>query len=277
MIKFKGNLISKLVSWILLAFFMSWTIVPIYIIVSNSFRQTLDMRKMPPDLIFKPTFEHYANAFTRGDFLLYFRNSFVIAAATTLISILCGTMTAYALIIIKSKWGERISNMMLLGKLVPSITILIPLYVMLNRMNIIGTYIGPVLAHTAFNLPFVAWLMLGFMRELPKHLLEAAKLDGCTRMKTFWKVFCPLLSPALCSAILLVMQNSWNELLFSLQLTNLDTYTLTVGISRFVGSISVHWGQSSAAATVTMVPIILVGFFMQKYLVRGLTAGSVKG
>ena len=96
-------------------------------------------------------------------------------------------------------------------------------------------------------------------------------------MQVFWKIVFPLLSPAIGSALLLVMQYSWNELLFSMQYTNLHTYTLTVGVSRFVVAISVDWGQSSAAATIVMVPIIIAGFFLQKYLVSGLTAGAVKG
>ena len=123
----------------------------------------------------------------------------------------------------------------------------------------------------------MAWLVLGFIRDIPGDLFEAGKLDGCTRMQVFWKIVFPLLSPAIGSALLLVMQYSWNELLFSMQYTNLHTYTLTVGVSRFVGAISVDWGQSSAAATIVMVPIIIAGFFLQKYLVSGLTAGEVKG
>ena len=112
---------------------------------------------------------------------------------------------------------------------------------------------------------------------MPQDLFEAAKLDGCTRMKIFWRVVFPLLSPAIGSAVLLSLQYSWNELMFAMQFTSMKSYTLTVGVSRFVGAISVDWGQSSAAATVVMLPIILVGFFLQKYLVSGLTAGAVKG
>jgi multiple sugar transport system permease protein len=118
--------------------------------------------------------------------------------------------------------------------------------------------------------------MLSFAKAIPKELIESAAIDGARRMQTFWKIIFPLLLPAIASAIILSMQYSWNELLFSLQLTSMDSYTLPVGIAKFVGAMSVDWGKSSAAASITMVPIILVGFIMQRYLVAGLTAGAVK-
>lgn len=252
-------------------------IFPIFMMVSNSIKPTLLIRKTPPQFLFVPTLQHYIKILKQGNFLSYFLNSLIVASSSTVISIVLGSFAAYGLAIMKSGWGNRISTFLLCSKLVPTITIMIPLYIILDKVQLLGTYAGPVLAHVSVNAPFVAWLVLGFIRDLPKDLFEAGKLDGCTRMQVFWKVVFPLLSPAIGSALLLVMQYSWNELLFSMQFTNLHTYTLTVGVSRFVGAISVDWGQSSAAATIVMVPIIIVGFFLQRYLVSGLTAGAVKG
>jgi multiple sugar transport system permease protein len=161
--------------------------------------------------------------------------------------------------------------------MVPTITILIPLYIMLNRVRLTGTYLGPILAHSAMGLPFVTWLITNFIRDLPVSVLESARVEGSTRMRTFFSVVFPMLTPAVASAVILIMQFSWNELMFSLQLTNLRTYPLTVGIARYVGAVSVDWGKSSGAATITMLPIILIGFLMQKYLVSGMTSGAVKG
>jgi multiple sugar transport system permease protein len=166
---------------------------------------------------------------------------------------------------------------MLLGKLVPAITILIPLYVMLNRIRLTGTYFGPILAHAATTLPFTTWLIASFIRNIPEELFEMSIVLGYTRLQTLFLVVYPLITPALVSAAMLVMQFSWNELLYSLQLTNMHTYTLTVGIARYAGAVSVEWGKCSAAATITLIPIVVAGFFMQKYLVTGLTAGAVKG
>jgi multiple sugar transport system permease protein len=154
---------------------------------------------------------------------------------------------------------------------------LLPLFALLNFTGLLGTYVGPVLAHTAVNLPFVVWLVMGFIGDLPKDLEAAAKVDGCTPMQTFWFVIAPVIAPGLAAATILSLQFSWNELIFSLQLTNIDTYTLPVGISKFVGSISVDWGKSSAAASLTMVPMIVFGFFIQKYLAGATIGGAVKG
>jgi multiple sugar transport system permease protein len=154
---------------------------------------------------------------------------------------------------------------------------LLPLFAILNMLGLLGTFVGPILAHTAINLPFVIWLIMGFIRDLPEDLEAAALVDGCTPMQAFWKIVVPLILPGLAASMILSAQFSWNELLFALQLTNLDTYTLPVGISKFVGSISVDWGKSSAAATLTMVPMIIVGFFIQKYIAKGTTGGAVKG
>ena len=269
--------LSRIVILFFLALFILWTVVPIYIVISNSFRKTIEIKQMPPKLIFTPTLGHYEKILSLDRFGVYFMNSSIIAVSVTCLTIVFGSMAAYGLKLFRSNIGKRISNVLLLGKMVPSITILIPLFIMMNRARLTGTYVAPVLALGCLSLPFVTWLMTGFIADIPNELIESASLEGCTRMRIFRIIIVPLLKPAIASAIILVMQASWNELLFSLQLTNLNTYPLTVGVARYVGAVSVDWGKCSAAATITMVPIIIIGFFMQKYLVSGMTAGAVKG
>ncbi|MDY0289850.1 MAG: carbohydrate ABC transporter permease [Sphaerochaeta sp.] len=260
-----------------LALLLIWTAVPIYIVISNSFRKTLEMKLMPPKMLFQPIFSHYQKLLSLDRFGIYFRNSAIISISTTAFTIILGSMAAYGLKICTSSIGRRISNVLLLGKMVPSITILIPLFMMMNRVHLTGTYLAPILTLSCLSLPFVTWLMTGFIADIPNELIEAASIEGCSRVSIFAKIIFPLLRPAVASAVILVMQSSWNELMFSLQLTNLKTYPLTVGIARYVGAVSVDWGKCSAAATITMAPIIIIGFFMQKYLVSGMTAGAVKG
>jgi multiple sugar transport system permease protein len=267
----------RLAMYLLLICFVIWTLVPVYIIISNSFRPTIAIKQMPPKILFKPIFTHYERILTLDRFTVYFRNSIIISVSTTFITILFGSMAAYGLKIFRSKIGKNISNVLLLGKMVPSITILIPLFMMMNRVHLTGTYLAPVLTLSCLSLPFVTWLMTGFIADIPTELIESASIVGCSRLKIFGLIIVPLLKPAIASALILVMQSSWNELIFSLQLTNLNTYPLTVGIARYVGAVSVDWGKCSAAATITMVPIIIIGFFMQKYLVSGMTSGAVKG
>jgi len=270
---------SKAVQWfrfIVIILLLFVTLIPVYVVVSNSFRQTLDIKRMPPQIFFTPTLVHFQRLIQKDNFLKYFINSMIISVSVTITTIGLGTLSAYGLKLFVSRIGQRLSNFLLLGKLVPSITILIPLFVMLNRIRLTGTYVGPILAHSAMALPFVTWLMASFVRDIPSEILESACVEGAPRMRTFTSVVFPMLTPAIASAIILVMQFSWNELMFSLQLTNIHTYPLTVGIARYVGAISVDWGKSSVAATIAMVPIITIGFIMQRYLVSGMTAGAVK-
>lgn len=276
MINYKRGIWSRALIYIILFLFFLWTVTPIYLLVTNSFKSTLEIKSIPPAFFFHPTITHYKKALVNGEFGNYFINSLIVALTTTLISVVGGAFGAYGLMLTKSRWARVASNSMLIGKSVPAITILIPLYMILNIFRVGGTYLGPILAHSSVNLPFVIWLMLSFTKAIPKELIESAAIDGARRMQTFWKIIFPLLLPAIASATILSMQYSWNELLFSLQLTSMDSYTLPVGIAKFVGAMSVDWGKSSAAASITMVPIILVGFIMQRYLVAGLTAGAVK-
>lgn len=266
----------RTIDYLIIAVLLVLTLTPVYMVVSNSFRETLAIKQMPPELLFKPTLVHYQRLIERDNFLKYFVNSIIISVSVTITTIGLGTLAAYGLKLFVSRFGERLSNVLLLGKLVPSITILIPLFVMLNRVRLTGTYFGPILAHSAMGLPFVTWLMASFVRDIPREILESARVEGATRMRTFYTVVFPMLAPAIASAVVLVMQFSWNELMFSLQLTNIKTYPLTVGIARYVGAVSVDWGKSSVAATIAMVPIITIGFLMQRYLVSGMTAGAVK-
>ncbi|MEG0865221.1 MAG: carbohydrate ABC transporter permease [Clostridia bacterium] len=267
----------KVVRRLLVVLMVLVVIIPVYIVVSNAFRRTLDIKHMPPALVFMPILTHFERVLSVDNFSQYFLNSLVIAGSTTALVIMLGTLAAYGLRLFKSKWGVRLSNIMMLGKLVPSITILIPLYVMLNHMSLTGHYISPILAHSAISVPFVTWLMRGFIEDIPNELMESATEMGCSRIKTFFVIILPMLMPAVASAVILTMQSSWNELMFSLTLTNIKTYPLTVAVARFTGAMSVDWGKCSAAATITMVPIVILGFFMQKYLVTGMTAGAVKG
>jgi multiple sugar transport system permease protein len=263
--------------WIALTLFTLWTVIPIALVVLNSFKRAKDIFTAAPKLFFTPTLDNYVNAFTKASFGLYYLNSVIVALASTVIVIVIGTFAAYALTSFRLNAANTIANSFFLGKLVPVISMLLPLFVIINAVGLRGTLAGPIIAHVALNLPFVVWLMMGFLRDVPHELQQAAMIDGCTRMQTFWKVLFPLILPGVAAAFVLSMQYSWNELLFSLQLTNLDTYTLPVGIASFVGAISVDWGLSSAAATATMVPLIIVGFFVQKHIAAGTTGGAVKG
>jgi multiple sugar transport system permease protein len=268
--------LANLLKIFALVLFLLWTIGPILLVVLTSLKNQKDIFTVPPTFIFRPTLDNYTRAFVTGDFARYFLNSAFVALVSSILSVGLGTFCAYALVSLRVRFASSIAQLFLLGKLVPAITMLLPLFALLNMIGLLGTFVGPILAHTAINLPFVIWLIMGFIRDLPEDLEAAALVDGCTAMQAFWKIVVPLVLPGLAASMILSAQFSWNELVFALQLTNLDTYTLPVGISKFVGSISVDWGKSSAAATLTMVPMIVIGFFIQKYIAKGTTGGAIK-
>lgn len=268
---------TRIATWAIVVVFSIWTISPVALVISNSLKVPMDIFTDVPKIIFTPTFDNFVMAVTKSDFGKYFINSTVLALSSTMIVVAVGTFAAYGLTSFKLRYANALANGVMVGQLVPVISMLLPIFVLVNAVGLRGTLVGPVVAHVALNLPFVIWLMMGFFRDLPEELEQAALIDGCTRMQAFWRVLLPVVLPGIAAAFLLSMQYSWNELLFSLQLTSVSTETLPVGISKFVGAISVDWGVSSAAATITMVPMIIVGFFVQKYIAEGTTSGSVKG
>ncbi|HEU0205914.1 MAG TPA: carbohydrate ABC transporter permease [Pseudolysinimonas sp.] len=263
--------------WLILAIFLIWTIVPIALVVINSFKLPKDIFTVIPTLIFEPTIDNYVKALTQSNFGLYFFNSTVVALGSTLVVIVVGTFAAYGLTSFQLRGANTIAGAFLVSKLVPVIALLLPLFIIINGIGLRGTLFAPMIAHVALNLPFAVWLMMSFIRDVPQELEQAAMIDGCTKMQAFWRVLFPVILPGIAALFILSMQYSWNELLFSLQLTTIDTYTLPVGIASFVGAISVDWGTSSAAATLTMAPMIAIGFFVQKYIAEGTTGGAVKG
>ncbi len=271
------SIFGKVLKYAVLIFFALWSMVPIVLVILNSFKHKLDIFTNPPMLVFKPTLINYQRIFLTDDYLNYYKNSLVVTSTTTILSILFGLFAAYGIVYFGLKHGSKIANVFLWVKMIPPITMLLPLFSMLYVFNLQGTYVGPVLAHTSLNLAFVVWLFMSFLKDLPSEIIDSATMDGCSKMQTFWRIVVPIVLPGVAACTVLCAQYSWNELLFVLQLTQLDTYTLPVGISKLVGEMAGNWGKSSAAATVTMVPIIAIGFFVQKYIAQGTTSGAVKG
>ena len=271
------SIAGKVAKYAVLIFFALWSMVPIVLVILNSFKRKLDIFTNPPKLVFEPTLINYQRIFLTDDYLSYYKNSLVVTSTTTALSILFGLFAAYGIVYFGLKHANKIANIFLWVKMIPPITMLLPLFSMLYVFNLQGTYVGPVLAHTSLNLAFVVWLFMSFLKDLPSEIIDSATIDGCSKMQTFWRIVVPIVLPGVAACTVLCAQYSWNELLFVLQLTQLHTYTLPVGISKLVGEMAGNWGKSSAAATVTMAPIIAIGFFVQKYIAQGTTSGAVKG
>lgn len=275
--KQKGKWYFTILERLILALALLLAVLPVIYIAANSLKTHLDAYKMPPTLIFKPIPDNYDYLLNNDNFGRYFVNSSIISLSTTVIVITCGTLAAYALRLFRSQTGRRVSNLLLVGRVVPSVTILIPLYVIFNRAGLTGSRLAVILAHTASTMPFITWLLTGFMDDVPQELLDAASMDGCGRMRTLVYIIFPLLLPAVMSGIILAMQYSWNEFIYAFAFTNLRSYTITVGVARYTGGMAVNWGRVGAVACIAFIPIMVVGFVLQKYFIKGMTSGAVKG
>lgn len=268
---------SRVLRGAIIGVFLVWTLIPVALIVITSFKYPVDIFTRVPRLIFHPTLANYVNAFLQENFLAYFINSVIVATCTTALSMFLGTAAAYSLARLRVPWAGSIALGILICRMVPSIALVLPIYGLIQTLHLLNTYMAVIIAHTTFSLPFVIWMMYGFFKDMIVELEEAALIDGCSRWGAFWRIALPLATPGLAATTVLCVLFSWNEFLFSVVLTNVDTRTLPVTIFGFIGAVSVDWGGSSASATIVMLPMIVLGLLVQKYLTRGLTLGAVKG
>lgn len=263
--------------YVVIAIFLIWVLVPVLTVAINSFKTPDEIFTSTPQLSFVPTLENYAKVFGELNFAQYLFNSVVVAFGSTALSLIFGVPFAYALARLPVPGREWWARIILFSRMVPAVALVVPIFVLFDQLHLTGSYLAIILAHTTFNLPIVIWMMRSFFEELPPELEEAALVDGAGRFGAFWRIAIPLSSPGMAATAVLCVIFSWNEFLFALVLSGQDTETVPVGVSSFIGSVSIDWGGSSAAAIIAIIPIFILGFAAQRFLVRGLTFGGVKG
>jgi multiple sugar transport system permease protein len=262
---------------VVVGLFLVGVLVPIVVVLVNSLKMPTDIFSREPSLFFTPTLENYAKVFGQLDFARNLLNSGIVAIGSTLLSLVLGVPFAYALARLPVRGREWWARMILFSRMVPAVALVVPMFVIFQQLHLTGSYLALILAHTSFNLPIVIWMMRSFFEDLPPELEEAAMVDGSSRFGAFGRVALPLASPGMAATAVLCLLFSWNEFLFALVLSGSGTKTVPIGVSSFIGTVSVDWGGSSAAAIVALVPIFILGLAAQRFLVRGLTFGGVKG
>lgn len=268
----------KVVYYVLIAFVLSLALFPIYWTITTSFKSKLDALSASPVWVFKPIIDNYEYiAYAKIAFPRYLLNSIIISFSAAFIAISVGSIAAYALARYNFKGKENIAFWILSTRMMPAPAVVIPLYILMRGLRIIDTHLAPILAHVIITLPFAVWVMRGFFEEIPVEIEEAAQVDGCSRRQTFMKIVLPLSLPGLIITSLFSIMFSWNEFLYALVLTSTQAKTATVACTEFRGWMETAWGPAFAAATITIIPILLLTIFLQKHLVRGLTFGAVKG
>jgi multiple sugar transport system permease protein len=247
---------------------------PIIWMVLASFKTQVQIQSTKNLFVFTPTFRNYPAVFKDYNFFRPILNSFIVAAGSTLIGLLIGLPASYAI----SRYRRKTLGMLILViRFLPGITFLIPWFTIFSRIGLIDTYTALIMSHLLINLPFIIWLMVPFFDAMPKELEESARVDGCYTITSFRRITLPLASPGIITGSLLSFVFSWNNFVFSMVLCGGRTKTLPLAVFNFVSYALINWGALMAASVTITLPVLLIAFVTQRYIIQGLTAGAVKG
>ena len=257
--------------------FLAFLLLPLYWVAVTSIKPVEDYQTIPPVWFpDSPTSIHYTAALEDLRGWLGLKNSAIIAAVTTLVSVLVGTGAAYSMARFRTG-GKHLAFWVLSQRMMPPIAVVIPIFLLYRDFELIDSRLGLILLYTVFTLPFSIWMMYTYFRQMPAALEEAALVDGCTRWQALWKIAVPLAAPGIVSAAAFAFIFSWTEFLFALVLTSSEAVTVPVVISQFLAFQSAQFGESSALSICALVPAFILGLIVQRHLVRGLTLGAVQG
>ncbi|TJY42237.1 carbohydrate ABC transporter permease [Cohnella pontilimi] len=250
-------------------------LLPILWILRTSFTTKAVAYQIPPKWFVTPTLDNYRAIFSNNPFGKYFLNSMVISLVSTLIAVFLGAMAAYW-IARSSKGGNFLRIAVLVTQMLPPIVMVIPIFLMVKSLGMLDKWETLIITYLSFNLPYMIWLLIGFFETIPKDLDEACEMDGCTKMRAFTKVVLPLAAPGIMAAGILSFLLAWNEFLFALVLTGTGSRTLPVAIANMETQQGVMIAELCASTVIIILPVVILSLFIQKYLVNGMTTGSIK-
>jgi ABC-type glycerol-3-phosphate transport system permease component len=271
--KLEAMLIYTTLTVLVLAF-----LFPVLWVFGLSLKTRAQVFATPPLYLWQPTFENYADVLTRSDFVRAFINTMIVSTSAVLLSLCIGAPAAYAFARFPFKGRSILFFWLLVMRMLPPIAVLVPMYLLFNKVGLATTRLSVVLAYTTFSLPLVVWMMRGYFEDLPVELEESAWIDGASRFAAFRYVILAMARPGLVAASILCLQLAWNDFLFSAVLTNNATQTLPVMMAAFnAGDSGMDWGGLTASGMLVILPVIIFSFVAQRHLVAGLSSGAVKG
>ena len=266
-----GVVIILLSAWTLFA------MAPIVWILMMSLKTPEDIISNPPTFVFIPTLANYAEVLSGTEFLTPFLNSLIVTLGSLLLTLFIGLPTAYALARFRFKGRETIAFSILSLRFAPELLIILPLYLIFQRSNLNDTYLGLILAYQLVTLPMLVWMLRSFIEDLPVELEEAVAVDGGTRWTAFRHVLFRLIAPGLGASLMLSFIWAWNSYTLPLVLSGRNTQVITTGIQQYISFQSIDWGPMAAATMISLIPGILFALLSLRWIVDGLTAGTVKG
>ncbi|MYE25677.1 MAG: carbohydrate ABC transporter permease [Chloroflexi bacterium] len=272
--------ILALLRLLILAIACLAVLVPLAYLVINSIKLPREFLTVPPTILpTEVTFQHYEELIDDSKTIRYFRNSLTVALWTTAITILSGTLAAYGLARMRlaARFLALITFLFLFIRFYPRVTTVIPFFLVMRELDLLDTVWAIIIGQLGITIPFVTWLMLVVFQDLPAEIEEAAIVDGASIWQRFWRVVLPIVMPSVSAAAILTAFLSWNEFLIASSVARRKASVLSIAVASFVSDKGIQWGPMAAMSVVMIVPMIIFALFAQKYLIRGITFGAVKG
>ncbi len=265
-------------NYVILSVFLLIILIPIIGLVFSAFKTDAEVIKGPLAFPSQLRLDAFKDAWTTGRFNYFFRNSVIVSVVVVVASVFLSTLTGYAFALLPVPGKKLLYPLMLLGYMVPFEAVIIPLYHMMNDVDLIDTYWALILPQVGLSVSFGTLWMTSFFRAAPRELVDAAAIDGCNRWQVLWRILWPLARPAVLTLVVLVFMWTWNEFLLALVLVQKETMrTLPVGLAFFQGRYSADIPLMAAGSLIVAGPILLVYILFQRYFIRGMLGGAVKG
>jgi multiple sugar transport system permease protein len=249
-------------------------LAPVAWLISTAYKPARDIFSIPPSFAFTPTLANFRSVFHYFDLVSLLESSLAISLGSTALSLLIGVPAGYALARARSKWAIGVAYFFLAVRTVPAVATLLPFYMMMRDIGLLGTWGAVILLGTSLNAAFVVWMMFSYFRSLPKEMEEAALTDGCTLFGAFLRVALPLVKPGIVASALLCIMFSWNDFLYASFLTRSGSKPISVALLTAYGTKDITWGTLGALAHFSTIPIVLIALLLNRYFVQGLTRGA---
>lgn len=276
----------EILRYAIIVLILTASLFPIAWMIITSFKPADDVMVSPPHFVFKPTLDNYVYALQKANFAHFIENTIYVAIVSTVIVIVLSSLASYSFARY-NPGGGNILFFILTTKMFPAIAVVLPYFIIFQIIGdtAVGKALGIgldrqgalIISYTMFNLPFAIWLMVSFFQDIPRELEDSARLDGYNRIQVLWRVVLPLAAPGIAVTAIFCLIFSWNEFLFAYILTRDVARTITVGVESFFTLRGILWGPVAAAATISVAPMLVFVLILQRYMVRGLTFGAVRG
>jgi multiple sugar transport system permease protein len=256
---------------------MLFVIIPVLWFLLVSLQSPTRIIAQSPFANLKFSLQNYENVFTRLRYLRYFANSLIISIIATAVTLIIGSLAAYSFSRLRNKVTDNLSFWILSTRMLPPIAVIIPVYLLMSYLGLLDTFLGMIIIYMTISIPYSVWMLKSFFDEIPRELDEAAMVDGCTKLRIISKVVIPIAVPGIISTGIFNFILLWNEFLFALIITSINTKTLPVAISAFITDKGIEWSNMAAAGSVLVVPLAVMFYLIQKFIIRGLSFGALKG